>query len=436
MAPARDERSQHPGSTIRLARRQRSWTQADLGRRTGYSASAISRIESGQTRLDLDTIFRFADALREPLELFGLTTPDSRNPTRSARSGEQGIRLHAHGDGEYGVHRPHRWPAHMETANPMTTLRALAAARESVAIALNSDPTPDDLAYIVRAAAEHYAQVYSKIPPGLLYEEVYQTRAMVLEASATNQDVLRASGWLTSLLGNLSIHLSDPASARLHLTSAASVGRRYEDLDLRSWSNGALAMVARSTGDHDAALAFARVAVEAAPAGLRRAQALMWASLPSLAAIGDAEAADSTIAEADRQLEAAEHHEAPGRFGFDLAERNLHEADAQLVLGRHERAARIAQTSVDACEQGTPGWAAAALALAQAEVVTAPLDAIARAGDVLYHVPPERLRATARTRLTSLTHRLTSNGGGSAVELVDRVRSLPTLVDIHGYPIG
>ncbi|HEV2637256.1 MAG TPA: hypothetical protein VGX23_19030 [Actinocrinis sp.] len=303
-------------------------------------------------------------------------------------------------------------------------------------IALNSDPTTDELAYIVRAAAEHYAQIYSKIPPGMLYEEIYQTRAAVLEASPPDRDILRASGWLTSLLGNLSFHLSDTAAARLHLTSAASVGRRHDDLDLRSWANGALAMVARSTGDHDMALRFARTAVDAAPPGLRRAQALMWAYLPTLAAQGDADEADSTIAEADRQLEAAESTEAPGRFGFDLAERNLHEADAQLLLGRHERAARIAETSMEGCEPGTPAWAAAALALAQAETTSSAADAVARAVDVLDRIPPERLRATARTRLSSLTHEVAALGSRASAELGERMRLLPTLVDIHGYPIG
>lgn len=324
----------------------------------------------------------------------------------------------------------------METANPMTTLRALSAARESVTITLESDPTPDELGYVVRAAAEHYAQIYSKIPPGLLYEEIHQTRAAVLGASPTYQDVVRASGWLTSLLGNLSFHLSDLAAARLHLCTSASIGRRYEDLDLRAWANGALAMVARSAGDHTTALGFARTAVDTAPPGLRRAQALMWAYLPSLAARGDAGEADAAIAEADRQLEAAELAEVSGRFGFDIAERNLHEADAQQLLGRHERACRIAQASMDACETGTPGWAAAALALAQAEAAAAPSDAIARAVDVLDHVPPERLRATARTRLSSLTRELTVQDSRATAELREQMRALPTLVGIHGYPIG
>jgi hypothetical protein len=258
----------------------------------------------------------------------------------------------------------------------------------------------------------------------------------VLQASAAYPAVLRASGWLTSLLGNLSFHLSDPAAARLHLTSAASIGRRHEDLDLRSWASGALAMVARSTGDNESALSFARAAVDTAPAGLRRAQMLMWAYLPSLAAVGDADEADTTIAEADRQLEAAEHTEVSGRFGFDLAERNLHEADAQLLLGRHQRATRIAQSSMDGCLPGTPGWAAASLALAHAEAATEPTDAIARAMDVLDRVPPDRLRATARTRLGSLTQELTFRDQRASDQLHERVRALPTLVDIHGHLNG
>ncbi|MFE3588149.1 helix-turn-helix domain-containing protein [Streptomyces niveus] len=55
------------GGLIRWARRERGWRQADLGNAAGYSASAVSRLETGQRRAgDLDVVRVFADVLLVP----------------------------------------------------------------------------------------------------------------------------------------------------------------------------------------------------------------------------------------------------------------------------------------------------------------------------------------------------------------------------------
>ncbi|WTL18979.1 helix-turn-helix transcriptional regulator [Streptomyces sp. NBC_01506] len=55
------------GGLIRWARRERGWRQADLGNAAGYSASAVSRLETGRRRAsDLHMIRLFADALFVP----------------------------------------------------------------------------------------------------------------------------------------------------------------------------------------------------------------------------------------------------------------------------------------------------------------------------------------------------------------------------------
>ena len=52
------------GLAIRALRRRRGWTQVDLGRRSGVSRSAVSRIErAGADRLSLRTLTRVTDAL-------------------------------------------------------------------------------------------------------------------------------------------------------------------------------------------------------------------------------------------------------------------------------------------------------------------------------------------------------------------------------------
>lgn len=72
-----------PGTVIRIARTALGWSQAELGRRCGYSASQVSRWETGRVPLRDVTLLRtLAGVLALPLEVFGLL---ANAPTRSIR---------------------------------------------------------------------------------------------------------------------------------------------------------------------------------------------------------------------------------------------------------------------------------------------------------------------------------------------------------------
>src|SRR4051812_6315928 len=61
------------GAIVRSARQAEGLTLADLGRRTGYSPSQVSRYERGIAPLtDTTVLRRFADALALPPQTFGL----------------------------------------------------------------------------------------------------------------------------------------------------------------------------------------------------------------------------------------------------------------------------------------------------------------------------------------------------------------------------
>lgn len=63
----------HVGAIVRAARHAQGLTLAELGRRTGYSASQVSRYERGLSPLtDTRVLRRFAVALALPLRVFGL----------------------------------------------------------------------------------------------------------------------------------------------------------------------------------------------------------------------------------------------------------------------------------------------------------------------------------------------------------------------------
>ncbi|WP_432105972.1 Twin-arginine translocation pathway signal [Streptomyces sp. bgisy091] len=326
-----------------------------------------------------------------------------------------------------------------EGMEPMTTAAGLPAVRESLHLTLLADPQGGvGTAELVEAAVEHYALNYSKHPPQILFDEVRQVRQLLTPAlhaapgDSYGTDIQRQVGWLSALLGNLAFHLDDLTGARTHLSAAAAWGERTGDVRLAAWAWGAHSMVARGTGRYDLALAHAERGAHLAPAGLARAQLHAWALLPALARLQRAEDADQALCTALAELEADPSGTAPGRFGFDEPELALHQAEAHLALGRHQQARARAEVSAASCPDGTGGWTAATLVLAQAEAVDAPQDATQRALHVLAHVPAARLRSTARTRLNDLARVLPA---GPGAELTEQLRGLPTAIDHHGHAL-
>ncbi len=318
----------------------------------------------------------------------------------------------------------------------MTTASGLPAIRESVQWAVLDAPGGSPaLVALAEAAVEHYALNYSKHPPALLFDEVRGTRNLLSGAiaaadPATGRALRRQVGWLSALLGNLCFHLADRPGARAHLTLACTFGQSTQEPALTAWASGALSMVATARQDWEHAREHADYGLQHAPQGLRRAQLLGWALLPTLAALDRPGEADDVIAESDEIMRSAE--EMPGRFGYDRAEHRLHVAEAHLTLQRFDRAADVARQSIAAAPAQTPGWAAATLVLALAEARDTPEQAADRALGVLDLIPPPRLRATARERLARLGRLLDSSTVAPAVELVERLRVLPAPIRPDG----
>ncbi|MFE5896943.1 tetratricopeptide repeat protein [Streptomyces sp. NPDC056488] len=322
----------------------------------------------------------------------------------------------------------------------MTTAAGLPAVRESLQLALLADPYGSiEVVELADAAVEHYALTYPKHPTYLLFEEVRAARGLLTDCLITGHvpeqvagGLHRNVGWLSALMGNLAFHLDDHTGARAHLATATAYGTRTDDARLTAWALGAQSMVARAENRYETALSYAERAVAHAPAGLPRAQAHAWAQLTSLAGLGREQEADTALAAATRELEADAVGFAAGRFGFDSAEYTLHQAESAIALGHHNRARAAAETSIASTAVATPGWAAAALVLAQAEAPTQPTDAAQRALDVLARVPAARLRSTSRARLARLDQALTGVSATGVGDLHERVRVLVPLIDNHG----
>lgn len=252
-------------------------------------------------------------------------------------------------------------------------------------------------------------------------------------------DLRRLAGWLSALLGNLAFHLSDYPVAWIHLGTAARLGGDVGDDRLVCWSLGAQSMVARYQHRYADALNLARQGLEHTTTPLTRAQLLAWAELPALARLGIQHRSDAELVliTARRELDADPDGEQPGRFGFDVAEFELHVAEAHLVLEDPARATAHAQASLAHTTVGRPGWAAATLVLAGIQAHRHYPDQSAEfALTVLDTIPPQALRETARQRLTVLERTLGAfdQPGPAARDLRERLRTLPPLATLaqHG----
>ena len=282
-------------------------------------------------------------------------------------------------------------------------------------------------------AVQYYAMNYAVFPPGQLVSEVHRCRALVAamlgqaQSATSRTELRRLAGWLSALLGNLAFHGGD-AAANIHLSIAGRLGATVGDPWLTAWALGARSMLARYQHCPTEALDLARHAIHHADTPLRRAHVIAWAELPALARLGHRDEARRAASAAKREMDATPHRNQAGRFGFDVAELELHLAEAELVFGNATVAAAHARSSLDHATTGRPNWTAATLTLARSEVLRRRPDQGAElALHVLDTVPAAMLRETSRQRLAGLDDVLTELGrpGTVAADLHERLRTLP-----------
>ncbi|WP_150241764.1 helix-turn-helix domain-containing protein [Nocardiopsis quinghaiensis] len=356
----------------------------------GLTTAMLCRWEHGQARPG-------PDYLHDLARVYGVPT------TRL------GVPLPTYGRGWYGHPIPQpRQEHHMPPEYPELTAIA-------DSITLHSQDTTGDLA---QHALNFYEQRYSDFPPRVLAAEVSRCRALLM--GSTDTDIQRVLGWMSALLGNLAHHTQDPTGALIHLGTAARVGEHVGDTFLTTWALGAQSMVVMAQNRSTDALELAEQAAHLASTPLRTAQINAWCRLRPLAALGRTDELLANTAQAQREMDRAE--DAPGRFGFDRAEFELHLAEALLSLNP-ARSVEHAQTSAALKRSGSPGWAAAVTVHARALAAQHHVrDAASLGESVLDAVPAGSLRATTRQRLHSLVTDLDSTPVGLA--LADRVSCL------------
>lgn len=86
------------GKKLRILRRQRGWSQTDLGEHVGLSMATISNLETGRTQITVDYLAQFADALGcSPGDFFDdePTAADEQAVILAIRSGDSSAAVEA-----------------------------------------------------------------------------------------------------------------------------------------------------------------------------------------------------------------------------------------------------------------------------------------------------------------------------------------------------
>jgi tetratricopeptide (TPR) repeat protein len=122
-------------------------------------------------------------------------------------------------------------------------------------------------------AVERLGLVYLNTPPGFLVDELgwYRRRAVQLlggrHTLTQRRQLYMAVGWLTGLLGHLSLDLGDYQAARAHCVTAWQLAEEAGEQQLGAWIRSIQAMVALYTRRFREAVRYADTGRELAAAG-------------------------------------------------------------------------------------------------------------------------------------------------------------------------
>jgi tetratricopeptide (TPR) repeat protein len=281
-------------------------------------------------------------------------------------------------------------------------------------------------------AVEQYARAYWSTPAGALFGQVRQCRQVVdgmldqRQSDASRQHLHLVAGWLSAMLGNLSFHLSDYRSARMHLATAARLGQEAGHNGLVAWVRGAQSMVELYDDRPEEALRLAREGQALAPNPLVRAQLASWGEARALARMGDRRGVLEAIARGSRAIESSEHDHSPGGvFMFSVGEFEQYCGTACLWLDLPEEAKRHANHAYQLRDS------VAAKALARLDIAGAehqlgrPAEASEIGAEVL-QMPAEYLIDPIVRRATELASSLRQHG--SIAEVRDFRERLTALI--------
>ncbi len=243
-------------------------------------------------------------------------------------------------------------------------------------------------------AVARFGLIYLHTPPVELFSEVRACRmrvARLLEGRHTlgqRRHLYVVAGWLSGLLGHLSLDLGNEAAARAHCLTAWELARESGDNTLAAWVRGTQAMIATYGGAAQEAVALARSGQTLVHRDSVQYVRLAAHEGRALARRGDLEGTRDAFARAEQAVAAPPDKPTGSILSFDAPYLPFYAGTAYGWLGEPTSARKYAMEAIRLCDAAPADWPVArALARIDLAGTYAELDdyeqACAVAGDAL-----------------------------------------------------
>ncbi len=148
----------NPGVALRALRRQRGWTLAEIGARTGLPISTLSKIENGKMSLSFDKLTRIAQGLEVDIgELFSSQSPVGNDTF----SGRRSITRAGEGYAIRTEHYDHLYPASELLNKRLVPIIAEVHARSLEEFGELIRHTGEEFALVLEGVIELHSELYA-----------------------------------------------------------------------------------------------------------------------------------------------------------------------------------------------------------------------------------------------------------------------------------
>lgn len=148
----------NPGIALRMLRRQRGWTLAEIGARTGLPISTLSKIENGKMSLSFDKLTRIAQGLEVDIgELFSSQPPG----VNENFSGRRSITRAGEGYAIRTEHYHHFYPASELLNKRLVPIIAEVHARSLEEFGDLIRHTGEEFALVLEGTVELHSELYA-----------------------------------------------------------------------------------------------------------------------------------------------------------------------------------------------------------------------------------------------------------------------------------
>lgn len=300
----------------------------------------------------------------------------------------------------------------------------ITAAQESEFLsALDADDVDSEP---VGGTVEWLAVSYLNTPPAPMLAQAAQLRSAVVKTLRSHdrprgleRDYLITAGRLSGVLAYAALDLGESRDARLHANAAFRCAERADDNELRAWTRGTQALIARFDGDYPLALKLAREGYEKYSGKGTSAPRLLCGEAQSLANLGDSQGTNDALARAASSREMISGNDSlGGLFTFSQAKQHYYSGSSLIWLDEPENARRAAGEASKAIaiwqrspmpERSLDDEALAHIYWATALVKLDEIDGASSVLRPIFDLPPERRISWIAKRMDRIGEMLASH---------------------------